>query len=1031
MILTHCQILQQRKGIKRMIDQILKDLESSDSDLISRGLKFSIVSNAYWNNGTLIEQIFQLLFHEEYTIRDKALEVLQFFIQFGSHSDPQLSELLLHVIGNSKFTVESWFRCTKLYILIPNKAIPKENIIAILNSDGNYVQGLITFLIRGNKEYGEVIDAIVDYIVKNDLEVNSDTKKTILWLFWNNSSVVTPQIFDVISRLSIDEDSEVRRLACELLVQIASDSIHTSKILEILEKRIVDESWRVQRVAIKCLLSHTQNLYQEDQGFWIKVVGLFWNTHALVRKNICETLPLWITITEEKNRIFLEMMITALSDENWEVRESVAISLDKYLDLETQYKDILVSILNLTDDSHPEVRKTSCTIISSRINAFESKKEPISRIIDLLKDSSFLVRKEAIKSLNQIMKVVNLNKLYDSILKIILKLLIDLNIEVRVEAWRYLNKLKTELIDAQTRLVLSGMIKFQHPLDDDIRLNICTFLKSYECGVLEKNTGIFSFLLPFLADENKQVLDYSWELCRKVFPNEVRQYVTNLRIDLDKLPPEILKEVYLTSDKLNMLEDDKIMHSEMLTRLELSDDREIQTIILKIFSNYSINYIPPELIFTLIKQGRWDVQEACMPIIIKYITSSEIKDNLRKEFLREIYDLLRNPLNKFQVIDREDMTELLLEMSNFFESKDIEKLSNPLDDDLRFQAWIMLERKLDLLQKVGHPKYNEFTEKFKQTFLPELRKKQHNLNLTKIFNLRDETNIVTEIIHLMHYQQSLLREKLLHLINESVVLSEPSFKQLRKTIFKNLLSDPILKIRAISWKIFLASLLNDDDSQFSDNLSLIVDLLDSKFEDTQIRAFSILLSRIEIQDSSNEWIFNNIVGKLTDPCYFARNQVWNIFKNKINLSFPRYGSIKLKILNLMTNSNLAIRKEAYQFFDLNFNAFSELIDKYSHSYIIKHSIATILGEKGDYEAALELFRANINNRPKKLDSWLGIALIYLFQNQKKALDFLKKLQMQNPLEPVIYELLLECAINRKEQREIELNREIILILKRL
>ncbi|MHA2317335.1 MAG: hypothetical protein ACXAC6_06260 [Candidatus Hodarchaeales archaeon] len=79
-----------------MIDQILKDLESSDSDLISRGLKFSIVSNAYWNNGTLIEQIFQLLFHEEYTIRDKALEVLQFFIQFGSHSDPQLSELLLH-----------------------------------------------------------------------------------------------------------------------------------------------------------------------------------------------------------------------------------------------------------------------------------------------------------------------------------------------------------------------------------------------------------------------------------------------------------------------------------------------------------------------------------------------------------------------------------------------------------------------------------------------------------------------------------------------------------------------------------------------------------------------------------------------------------------------------------------------------------------------------------------------------------------------------------------------------------------------
>ncbi len=1015
-----------------MIDQILKDLESSDSDLISRGLKYSIVSNDYWNNGTLIEKIFQLLFHEEYTIRDKALEVLQFFIQFGSHSDPQLSDLLLHVIGNSNFNVESWFRCTKLYILIPEKCIPKENIIAILDSDGNYVQGLIAFLIRKNKEYRDVIDGIIEYIVKKNLEVNSDTKKTILWLFWNNSSVVTPQVIDIISRLTIDEDSEVRRLACEILVQIATDSIHTSEILEILEKRIDDESWRVQRVAIKFLLNCTQNLYHEDQGFWIKVVGLFWNTNALVRKNICETLPLWIAVTEEKNKIFLEMMITALSDENWEVRETVAISLDKHLELETQYKDILFSILDLTYDSHPEVRKTSCTIISSRINCFESKKQPISRIIELLNDSSFLVRKEAIKCLKQIMKVVNLNKFYDLILNIIIKLLIDLNIEVRTEAWKYLNELKTELTDTQTRLVLSGMIKFLHPLDDDIQLNICSFLKSCERGVVEKKADIFSFLLPFLVDEYKLVLDYSWELCRDAFPKKVQQYISNLRIDLDKLPSEVLKQVYLTSDKLNLLEDDKILHSEMLTRLELSDDREIQITILKIFSNHSVDYIPPELIFTLINQGRWDVQEACVPIIIKYITSSEISDNLRKEFLREIYDLLRDPLNQVQTIEREDITELLTEMGNYFESEGLEKLSNPFSDDLRLQAWIILEGKLDFLQKVGHPKYNEFTEEFKQTFLPELRKKQHNLNQTKIFNLRDETNIVTEIIHLMHHQQSFLRKKLLHHINESVVLSEPHFKQLRRIIFNNLLSDPILKIRVTSWKIFRASLLNDDGSLFSDNLSLIVDLLDSKFEDTQIKAFSILLSGIKIQDSSNEWIFNKIVGKLTDPSYFARNQVWNIFKNKLNLSFPRYNSIKLKILNLMTHTNLAIRKEAYQFFELKFDLFSDLIDKYSHSYIIKHSIATILGQKGDYEAALELFRANINNRPKKLESWLGVALIYLTQNQtQKALDFLNKLQMQNSLEPIIYELLLECAIDRKEQREIELNKEIILLLKSL
>ncbi|MHA2237071.1 MAG: HEAT repeat domain-containing protein, partial [Candidatus Hodarchaeales archaeon] len=477
-----------------MIDQIFNDLESNDPDLISKGLKLSVVSNSYWNNGPLIEKIFQLLFHEEYIIRDKALEVLKFCIQFGSYSDTQISELLLSVIGNADFNVESWFRCAKLYIQIQNMFIPKENIIKIFASDGNNVQGLITFLIRENKEYGDVIDAIIDYIVKKDTEVNSDTKKTILWLFWNNSSFVTPRVIDVISRLAGDEDSEVRRLACEILAQFVFDSSYTLEILEILEKRIVDESWRVQRVAIKCLLSCTQNLYQENQGFWIKVVGLFWNTDALVRKNICETLPLWITVTEEKNKIFLEMMITALSDENWEVRESVAISLDKYLKLEIQYKEVLFSILNLIDDSHPEVRKTSCTIISSRINAFENKREPFSKIIELLNDSSFLVRKEATKSLNQIMKVTNLKEFFELILKIILKLLIDPNIEVRIEAWKYINKLKTELTDDQTRHIISGMIKFQHPLDEDIQLNICTFLKSCKTEQFEKKNDIFSFL---------------------------------------------------------------------------------------------------------------------------------------------------------------------------------------------------------------------------------------------------------------------------------------------------------------------------------------------------------------------------------------------------------------------------------------------------------------------------------------------------------------------------------------------------------
>jgi HEAT repeat protein len=1012
-----------------MIDQIFNDLENGDSDLISRGLKLSVVSNSYWNHEPLIEKIYQLLFHEEYTIRDKAFEVLKFCIQFGNYSETQLSELLLQVIGNAEFNAESWFRCAKLYILIPNKFIPEENLIQIIDSDGNYVQGLITFLIRENKEYRDVIDTIINYTVEKDFKLNSDTKKTVLWLFWNNSSFITARVVEVISRLALDEDSEVRRLACEILAQLAIDSTYTTEILEILEKRIVDESWRVQRVAIKCLISCTQNLYQEDQGFWIKVVGLFWNTDALVRKNICETLPLWIPVTEEKNAILLEMMITALSDENWEVRESVAISLDKYLKLETQYKEVLYSIQNLIYDSHPEVRKTSCQIISSRINAFENKKETISRIVELLNDSSFLVRKEAIKSLSQIMKVVNLKELYDLILKIVLNLLVDPNIEVRAEAWKYLNKLKIELTDTQIERILSGMIKFQHPLDEDIQLSLCSFIESCQSEVLTMKNDIFSFLRPFLADKNNLVRKFSWELCRKVFPKMLQEYLSDLRIHLDKLPPEILKEVYFTSDKFNLLKEDRILYSEMLTRLELSEDREIQKFILEIFSKYSYDYIPSELIFVLIDQGRWDIQEACIPIIIRYIKSGEAGDDLRKEFLHRITDLLRNPLDKFQTNDRENIEEILTKLNDYFQSEDAKQLSHPLNDDLRLKAWMGLERKLDFIQKVGHPKYNEFIEEFKQTFLPELRKTAPNLNLTRIFDLRDETNIISEIIQLMHSQQSLLREKLLHEINESLDLSESRFKQLRRIIITNLLSDPILKIRVISWKIFLASILNNDDSQFSDNLSLIVDLLDSEFEDTQLRASNILLSKLNIKESSNEWIFERMIQKLTDPSYFVRNQVWNLLKNEINISYSRYNSIKLKILNLMTDKNLAVRKEAYHFFDLKFNAFREMIDKYSHSYIIKHSIATVLGQKGDYEAALSLFRSNINQRPKKLESWLGIALIHLLRNEsQKALKILKELQTKKPLESALYELFLEWAINENDQKSIKMYKKQIELL---
>ncbi len=1023
-------MLSLRRENKINHDHILKDLESDDYNLISRGLKLSCVVDSCWQDKPLIQKIFQLLFHERYSLRDKVSEVLKFFIQMDSFSDQFLGELLLNVLGNPDFSIESWFRCGKLYTLLYSKPIPTEKIIQILDSEGNYFQGFITFLMRINKEYGSSLDEIIDYFEKKELEIISDTKKSFLWIFWHNQSFITPRVINLISRLTEDEDREVRRIACEILSQFANDPKYSAEILETLEKRIVDDSWRVQRVAIKCLLQSTQNLYQEDQSFWIKTVGLFWNTNTLVRKNICETLPFWITITEEKNKIFLEMMVTALSDENWEVRESSAISLNKFLNLEIQYNEIAYSIMNLTDDLHPEVRKISCRIISSIINAFENKNELELRIIELLQDSYLLVRKEAIISLNKLIDVTNLDKFYDIILKILIKLLIDPNIEVREEAWKFLVKLKPKLRDTHVRNVISSIIDFQKTLDDDIKLNICVFFIKSKKLIFERKSSIFSFLTPFLADENQEVLAHSWSLCREVFPEEIRLFILNLGNNLSILPPKILHQVYLSSDKLNMLKSDHNLRSKTLKRLESNDEGDEHSIILKIFSNYSDNYITPKVIIGLVNQGRWDVQIACVPFIIRYIGKNNENDVKGKEFLHIIYDLIQNPLDKFQSSEPENITELIADLDKSFQSENVKEFLNPDNDDQRLKAWIALERKFDFLQKIEHPKYNDLFEEFKQSILAELRKKVRTLNLTEVFGFEDETTILRDIVHSMHLQQSFFREKLLQEIKDSLDLSNPKLKHLQRTIINNLLSDPVLRIRIISWEILLNAIPSSDESQFSNEISLFVDLLDSKFEDTQIKAFSILLSKTEITQTANEWIFERMIEKITDPSYFVRNEVWNILKNKINLSYPRYNPLKLKILNLMTSKNLAIRKEAYQFFDLKFDVFSELIDKYSHSYIIKHSIATILGQKGDYKAALELFRANINNRPKKLDSWLGIALIHISRNEiQNALKLLKELQTKNPLESATYELLLECAIDLKDQKLIKVYEEQIRLLK--
>ncbi len=115
-----------------MLDQILQDLESRDVEIISRGLKFYITSDDLWKNNQALDQIFNLLYHEEYAIRDKTVEVLKFLIQFNSSLHETLAIHLLKIIGNLELNIELWFRCLELFTLLPKKSLPKEFIIKIL-----------------------------------------------------------------------------------------------------------------------------------------------------------------------------------------------------------------------------------------------------------------------------------------------------------------------------------------------------------------------------------------------------------------------------------------------------------------------------------------------------------------------------------------------------------------------------------------------------------------------------------------------------------------------------------------------------------------------------------------------------------------------------------------------------------------------------------------------------------------------------------------------------------------------------------
>ena len=97
-----------------------------------------------------------------------------------------------------------------------------------------------------------------------------------------------------------------------------------------------------------------------------------------------------------------------------------------------------------------------------------------------------------------------------------------------------------------------------------------------------------------------------------------------------------------------MLKSDYKLRAKVLNRLESSDDGQEHSRILNIFSKYSKIYINPEAILELMTQGRWDVQISCIPFILSHIRNNDESNVKRKEFLNMIYELIQNPIDRFQ-----------------------------------------------------------------------------------------------------------------------------------------------------------------------------------------------------------------------------------------------------------------------------------------------------------------------------------------------------------------------------------------------
>ncbi|UCG02383.1 MAG: hypothetical protein JSW11_00015 [Candidatus Heimdallarchaeota archaeon] len=1015
-------------------EMILSGLVSGSVDKQLRSLDFCIIDESLLTNKEIITKILNLLTHENHYIRNQAEEVLSFYIKYSSEPMEDLIYLLTEIFRDNEINQDLWFRCTKLFFLLPFTESMTDTLIKILTSDANYAQGYLIFIINAICEKSpEVLTRILETIV----DQNSDVKKAVCMIFWINPTFFTQQAIDVYLSLSNDEDREVRRLSCEVLSQIVNFDQYRRDIGKILENRLTDPSWRVQKIALKSMVAHG---FLDDQRIWDKVIGLFWHPEWRIRKNICEILPDLQSLEATKNKIILESLTAALDDPNWEVRESAAMSLNHHLDLNrVEFNNVLMQISHLTTDLHEQVRITACNIISIRFNAFNERKEDAFRkIVWLLEDPKWSVRDMALTSLFSFLNNPHYDKHFPNIFYCLVKLLSDRNNNIREKAWVLIKKAK--LSNNHYQILISELITlFNHP-NPEVRLKVCEFLHE-DIGFWKPNQDIIirSFM-SLLENEDSKVLSCAWDLVNKydeVYSN-ASTYISQLTENLENIDSEIAMFVCETYYQYNLIEGNDLLRDQFIRILSQPNyARELKKKILSVLTRQGLyNILEPQIIPKIIEEGQWDVQEMLIPFLAHFLIEDSERKSEKLDFEEIIIDLLVDP-----IVKRRRTSQISSQsVDTLFESleKDLlefnidELLFNTANDDRRLDEWVNLEGKIDFIRKINHPQLDEINIKFQEGILNQIKHGIDKFGFIEIFMGGIELSTPLQIVNLMRRQQETIRIQLLLEIDKRVDFSLLQFKKLKEAVI-TLINDNSFKIRTISWNIIQAHLLktNELDPKI---LAVITDSLNSIYDDSRAKATSLLLSCIDLKDLKYETIFNQIINKMEDQNSLVRNQVWQLLDTKVNLSYKRYSPITMKILDLLSNPNVNIRKEAAFFLERNLEIFLPIIEKYPQSPEVYRALGFIYNQT-DHLKAKQMFEKVISINPSEINSILAIALIHLDHREpEKTIQILKDTQQINPLDPRIYQIWSECMNDlgkNREARKLEEKARILELSQRL